>query len=332
MQARSVNLIVRSNGAGLTRDMQLLAGILRGAGYDVTVTQLGHRSRLSNRLRRLHARVRRLVRGWMHGELNARYDINIMLEHVRADLFQQAHRNVLIPNPEWFKPEWRSELPRFDRIFAKTRHAERIFGELGCKLSYIGFTSEDCRVPDVPRQPGFFHGPGRSGNKGTLPLIELWSRHPQWPTLTIVWRRKRVEIPPLPANVRLIREFMEEKTLRRLQNAHAFHLCPSQTEGYGHSLVESLSLGAVTITVDGEPMNELVTPERGVLAAAHAAGTQELATLYDFDAEAMAAAVDRCLAMSEDERARLGASARQWFEHNDRAFRQRFLDAVAALL
>jgi len=331
MHARSVNLIVRSNGAGLTRDMELLAGVLRGAGYDVTVTHMGHRGRLSNRLKRLHARLRRLWRGWRRGVLNARYDVNIMLEHVRPELFAQAQRNVLIPNPEWFEQKWTRELPRFDRVFVKTRHGERLFGALQCPTTLIGFTSEDCRRGGVPLQPGFFHGPGRSGNKGTLPLIELWSRHPEWPTLTIVWRRKRVEIPPLPANVRLIRDFMDEDELRRLQNSHAFHLCPSQTEGYGHSLVESLSLGQVTITVDGEPMNELVTSERGVLVAAHATGKQELATLYDFDTAAMEAAVERCLAMPEEERTRLGLHARAWYDANREAFPRRFLDALAAL-
>ncbi|WP_266169139.1 glycosyltransferase [Dyella subtropica] len=331
MQTRSVNLIVRSNGAGLTRDMQLLAGILRGAGYDITLTQLGHRGRLSNRLRRLHARVRRLWRGWMRGVLNARYDINIMIEHVRPELFRHAHHNVLIPNPEWFHSEWLPHLPRFDRVFAKTRHAERIFGELNCKTTYIGFTSEDCRLAGVVRQPGFFHGPGRSGNKGTLPLIELWSKHPEWPTLTVVWRRKRVNIPELPPNVRLIRHYMEEQELRRLQNAHAFHLCPSQTEGYGHSLVESLSLGAVTVTVDGEPMNELITPDRGVLVAAHATGRQELATLYDFDMDSMRQAVERCISMPNEEQALLGRAARHWYEGNQKTFPKLLLDAIAAL-
>ncbi|MFC4763221.1 glycosyltransferase [Dyella koreensis] len=331
MHTRSVNLIVRSNGAGLTRDMELLAGILRGAGYDITLTQLGHRARLSNRMRRLHARVRRLWRGWMRGVLNARYDINIMIEHVRPELFRHAHHNVLIPNPEWFHAEWLPELPHFDRVLVKTRHAERIFGELQCKTTYIGFTSEDCRVAGVTRQPGFFHGPGRSGNKGTLPLIELWSKHPEWPMLTVVWRRKRVQIPELPPNVRLIRHYMEEQELRRLQNAHAFHLCPSQTEGYGHSLVESLSVGAVTVTVDGEPMNELITAERGVLVAAHASGKQELATLYDFDTDAMRAAVERCLAMPASEQARLGEAARAWYEDNQQAFPNRLMDAINRL-
>lgn len=327
----NINLIARDNGAGLSRDLRLLARLLADAGHDVTITGLGHRGRLGNRLRRLHARLRRLLRGWFAGHFNARYDINLMLEHVRPEMFDQAHANVLVPNPEWFHAEWLPQLAGFERVLAKTHHAERLFGALGCRTAFIGFTGEDCLLADVPREASFFHGPGRSGNKGTLPLLELWAKHPEWPRLTVVWRRKRVELPPLPANVTLIQDFLTEAELRRLQNASAFHLCPSQTEGYGHSIAESLSVGAVVITTDAEPMNELVTPERGVLVAAHAQGKQELATLYDFDPAAMEAAVARCLAMSPQERQRLGDAARTWFLGNRREFEQRFRDAVAAV-
>ena len=325
----NINLIARDNGAGLSRDMHLLADLLREGGHDVTITGLGHRSRLSNRLRRLHARLRRLLRGWFHGELNARYDINIMLEHVRPESFDQAHINILIPNPEWFRAEWLPELPQIDLIFAKTRHAEQIFGKLGCRVVPIGFTGIDCQDTRVERQPTFFHAPGRSSNKGTQPLLDLWTQHPEWPALTVVWRRKRVELAELPPNVKLIREYLPEAELKRLHNANLFHLCPSQTEGYGHSLAESLSTGCVTLTTDAEPMNELVTAERGVLVAAHAAGIQELATLYDFDLEAMRAAIERCIAMPERERAALGHAARAWYEHNRHAFQQRLLAAIA---
>lgn len=328
MQARSVNLIYRDNGAGLTRDMELLRAILREAGFDVTVTQTGHRGRLGNRLRRLHARLRRLARGWWRGQIHARYDVNLMLEEVHPALLDQAHRNVLIPNPEWFREEWKAWLPRFDRVFAKTEHARRLFAELGCAATYIGFTCEDRRLSAAMPAEGFFHGAGRSANKGTLPLLELWARHPEWPTLTVVWRCREAD-RPAPANVAFVRDFLDDGELRRLQNAHAFHLCPSQTEGYGHSLAESLSLGAVVVTLDKEPMNELVTPERGVLVAAAITGQQHLATLYDAEPDAMAAAIERCLRMPGEERQRLGAAARQWYEANDRAFRQRLLDALA---
>lgn len=317
---KNIHLIARDNGAGLSRDLQLLAETLREAGHQVTVSKLGHRGRLGNRLRQLHATLRAGLTRLSGGRLRHRFDINLMIEHVRPEFFKQARHNLLLPNPEWFREEWLGQLPRFDLVLCKTRHAERLFGALGATTRFVGFTSEDRRQQDVPRRPGFFHGPGRSGNKGTLPLLALWAKHPQWPPLVVVWRRKQVELPALPTNVTVHRDYLDEAELRRLQNSYRFHLCPSQTEGYGHSIAESLSTGAVTLTLDAEPMNELVTPQRGVLVAAHAEGTQRLATLYGFDEAAMTAAIERCLAMPAAEADRLGSAARAWFEQNRQAF------------
>ncbi|KRE94483.1 hypothetical protein ASG87_17950 [Frateuria sp. Soil773] len=321
-----INLITHDNGAGLTRDMRLMESTLHAMGHTVTTAKLGHRGRLRNRLRRLGAR---LHRNWWDGRLDTRYDINIMLEHVRPELFAQARFNILMPNPEWFRPEWLGDLKRFDLVLAKTRHAERIFEQLECRTHRTGFTCEDNFMADVPRTPTFFHGPGRSVNKGTLPLLELWRKHPEWPRLTVVWRNNRhMEISP-PSNVTLITDYLEADELRRLQNASRFHLCPSQTEGYGHSIAESLSVGAVVVSTDAEPMNELVTDERGVPVRACARGTQHLATLYDFDPASMEAAIERCVAMPPEEQQRIGRAARDWFLASRNDFEHRLGEALA---
>lgn len=328
----SINLIARDNGAGITRDLRLLADVLRGAGYQVSITGLGHRGRLGNRLRRLRERLRRLAGGWLSGQLNARYDLNLFIEQLRPEYCGQARLNVLLPNPEWFHDAWIEHLPKMDLVLAKTEHAERLFRALGCRTRRVGFAGEDCLDREQPRQPDFFHGPGRSGNKGTLPLLDLWARHPEWPRLTVVWRRKRVELPPLPANVVIHRDYLEQDQLRRLQNSSHFHLCPSQTEGYGHSLIEAMSCAAVTLATDGEPMNELIQPDRGVLVAAHEGARQAQAVLYDFDTASMEAAVRRCIEMPAAEREALGRAAREWYEQACRQFPPQLLAALAELL
>jgi glycosyltransferase involved in cell wall biosynthesis len=116
-----------------------------------------------------------------------------------------------------------------------------------------------------------------------------------------------------------------------LQNTHAFHLCPSETEGYGHYIVEALSVGAVVVSVDAPPMNELVTPEHGILAPFARTGTQRLATTYFFDDEGMEATIERLLALPDVECNALGRRARGWYEQNDRAFRSRIVEALHAL-
>ena len=312
-------LIARDNNAGLSRDLPLLAQALQRAGCSTHLTGLPHRGRFAEWLTRL-----RLARK------APAFDVNVMLERIRPEFMRAATRNVLVPNPEYFRPQDKAALPLIDAVWVKTRHAERLFQAFGGSTRYVGFTSADRYDAGIQRKQAFFHGPGRSGNKGTQALLALWRKHPQWPMLTVAWRRKRVEIDTIPANVTLIREHLSDSQYRRLQNEHRFHLCPSQTEGFGHYLVEAMSCRAVVVTLDAEPMNELVTAERGVLVPAHAIGTQDLATCYGFTDAAMETAIERCLSMDEAATERMGESARTWYDTNDADFPARLLNALHA--
>ncbi|GLQ88216.1 glycosyltransferase [Dyella flagellata] len=312
-------VIGRDNGAGLSRDIALLSRNLIGAGVDVTASALPHRGRLAEWTTRL-----RLL-----GRPPA-FDLNIMLERIRPEFSRAARHNVLIPNPEYFRPRDRAALNSLDAVWVKTRHAERLFQALGMPVRYIGFTSMDCRRTEVPRERSFFHGPGRSNNKGTQALLELWAQHPDWPVLTVVWRRKRTEPMQLPANVKMISHHLDDDAYRRLQNAHRFHLCPSQTEGFGHYIVEAMSCAAVVITLDAEPMHELVAPERGILVPARPCGQQDLADRFGFDAKDMATAIERCIALSDAQTQVLGKAARSWYENEVSSFPQRLSEALMA--
>ena len=85
------------------------------------------------------------------------------------------------------------------------------------------------------------------------------------------------------------------------------------------------------LTTDAPPMNELVTPDRGILVPYSRTGTQRLATTYFVDADAVGAGVERMLALDAPQRRILQERARDWYERNDREFRQRIVEAVAEL-
>jgi hypothetical protein len=323
----SVHLLARDNGAGLSRDLAILARAIAEAGFDLTLSAIGQGGlRRQARLATLRAKL--AWRSVRHGGERARFDVNLMDERIWPDFLPLARSNVLMPHPEWFKREWLPLLQSLDRVFAKTRHAVPIFEAQGCRTDFVGFTSIDRMLPDVTREPTFFHLGGRSVNKGTQPLIDAWLRHPQWPMLTII-QRAPLQLPPsLPANLRLITDYLDDAELRAMQNRHAFHLCPSETEGFGHHLVEGMSVGAITLATDAPPMNEMITNERGVLAAYSRTGTQQLATTYFVDDTALDAGVQRMIALDAGERRALGERARAWWEQNDRAFRQRLSAAI----
>jgi glycosyltransferase involved in cell wall biosynthesis len=117
-----------------------------------------------------------------------------------------------------------------------------------------------------------------------------------------------------------------------LQNAHLFHLCPSETEGFGHYIAEAMSVGAVVVTLDAPPMNEMITPGRGLLLPYARTGTQHLAVTYHFDDAAMEAAVMRAIMLDDAQCRVFGAAARAWYESERAALPKRLDGALRGLV
>ena len=185
----------------------------------------------------------------------------------------------------------------------------------------------------VARERTFFHLAGRSQNKGTQRLLDLWRRHPEWPRLTVVQNpREAKPIEAAVANIDHRVDYIDDAELRRLQNANWYHLCLSETEGFGHYLVEAMSVAAIAITTDAAPMNELIQPDRGVLVGYSATGIQHLATTYFFDEDVLETEIQRLLAAPDEELRQIGDQAREWFLANDRGFSRRLQLALTPLL
>lgn len=319
----SIRVISRDNGVGLTRDLALMARTLSTAGFPVQ--RVGFKKGgMQTRLREGGLWVSRALRG--------RVPLQIFSERVYPRCLPLGQCNVLVPNPEWMLPKWLSYLPDFDRVLCKTRHAERIFRDLGCRTSLVGFTSEDRYDPQVPRQRAFFHLAGRSSAKGTRVLLDAWSQHPQWPLLTVVQNPRTAGVQVRAANIDHRIDYIDEGELRRLQNAHAFHICPSEAEGFGHYLMEAMSVGAVTLTTDGEPMNELVSAQRGILIPPSITQRRRLVSYYHVDVAGIEQAVATALALPDEHLQQIGMQARDYYRNNHEAFVARFRGAVLPLL
>lgn len=325
-----VNLVAADNGAGLTRDLHLLAGVLAEAGIDITITAL-RRGKLRKWFRPCLVRAGNALRRLLRQKPPFR--MNLMQEHIRAEYLPWAEINVLVPNPEYLLQSDIDLLQRMDCVFVKTRHADEIMTRLGSRTEYIGFTSEDRGDDRVPRERAFLHVAGKSGNKGTQAVLAAWRRHPHWPQLTVVKRSKHLpQSEPIPANVIRLTQYLADDVLRELQNSHRFHLCPSRTEGFGHYLLEALGVGAVTLTTDGAPMNELVTAERGILIPVTRTGRQAMATTWLADEAGIAEAVERALILDEAQCEKLSEAARGFFLENDRMFHDRIVTIVNSWL
>jgi hypothetical protein len=325
--ALKLRLIGKSNGVGLSRDLELLGAALSACGCEVTQHACERRDRRRRRslLTRLAMRVSRLRGAAAHTP----FDVNVMLEHIWPQFVQHARCNVLVPNPEWTDPRDVAMLSIADRVWAKTAMAEAVFAGRGSRCLRIGFDSNDRLQQGVERLPQFLHIAGRSPLKGTERLLALWQRHPQWPRLTVVQDKPARAGQTAAANIVHDGRFLSDQELRTLQNSHRFHLCLSEAEGWGHYIAEAMSVGAVALTCDAAPMNELIGPDRGVLVGVHLGERHNLARIARFDETALEAAVEASLALGTAQLDAIGAAARRWFVLNKQGFVARVQRAVA---
>lgn len=266
-----------------------------------------------------------------------RYDVNLFLERLHYKYFPMAKRNVLIPNPEWF-PIYRMEsLPGIDVVLCKTFDAMRIFEKLGKDTRYIGFTSKDVYRNSLAacHEVRALHIAGQSPSKGTKSLLRVWRKHPEWPTLTILQRPSPVNSDldtTESTNIRMLHGRIPEVHLLEMIRAHSVYILPSVVEGYGQSLVEGMSAGAVVITTNGAPMNEIVSEGRGVLVNVAKTEPMSLGMRHYVDELDLERKIANVLTWSKQQRMVTGAAAREWYLENDKSFRHRFVESIRDII
>lgn len=217
--------------------------------------------------------------------------------------------------------------------------------QLSYSVFYTKHTSPDVFQPEVDRDwNSFLHLAGFSPFKNTRVIVQAWAKHPEWPKLVLRvikadicawiedtfggadggdWKLANVDYKcgsePLAVK-------------NALQNRIGLHLCPSETEGFGHYINEARSVGALILTTNVAPMNELVDEKSGVLVGhPRAWWWQTKGDLFMPLARASVAeieqGVEQILLMSIEERQRMGRRARSKFLE-DRTY---FLNAMTAL-
>ncbi|KAJ0412342.1 hypothetical protein ATCC90586_009532 [Pythium insidiosum] len=215
--------------------------------------------------------------------------------------------------------------------------------QMGYTVFYTKHSSHDVYRPEMERDwTSFLHLAGWSPFKNTRVIVQSWARHPEWPRLVLRvikadicawieetygvgdhWRLANVDYKCAtePLDVKL-----------ELQNKIGLHLCPSATEGFGHYINEARSAGALILTTDVAPMNELVDNDSGVLVGRPREWWWQtkgdlFMPLAHVEIEDIEQGVERILLMSIDERKRLGRRARVRYLE-DRTY---FMNAMAAL-
>lgn len=333
-----VNIIYRDNGQGLSRDAQLLAALLRGNGHRVTLSGMPPQVPTGD-IRFLPERCTGLwreasltfERRWRRRRARVPWDINIFLESIDTRYLPLAKKNLFFPNQEWLTTADQQLMSSsIDLVLFKSRHAETLLASEAGPSAYVGFTSDDRRLEHVETDwNAALHVAGWNRHKGTQPLVRSWSTHPQWPELTIV--AMTVDESASGPNTRIVRARIPDPELRQLQNARGIHFCLSEAEGFGHSINEARSCGAVVVVTNAPPMNELITEDTGLLVDYASTTPMARGTRYRIGDDALGPTVERLLSLSVNQRRALGRCARQQYERDDERFSQTFLRIVAEL-
>ena len=330
--------IISWDGGGLGTDIDVLTNALKRAGCDVSFKGRKHRRPRS----RGHSLIMTvgvvMAQRWAALTRRTQFDVNFFIESVFPEYLPTGRVNCLFVHPEWFRDENIAHLPLLDFVLCKTPSGVEAFRGLPVVCRNLCFTSPDKKIPGYVRRGPIrcLHLSGQSAVKGTEAVVDAWSRHPEWPELTVVRRARRYggeEAPPLPplSNVRYETDYVPDHRLQELQNECEVHVIPSQAEGYGHVIGEAMGCGAVVVTTDAPPMNELVTPERGVLIRVARSEPMRRSMKNYIDVSDLEVKLNHVFAMLPERRAEFGRNARAWYEAQHARFEsslEAFLDEL----
>lgn len=263
--------------------------------------------------------------------------VAIFLERVfERPFFENYKSRILLPNPEWFLPEDVESAGRMiDAVFHRSRFSyEHLAPHLpDARHHHVGFTSRDpgLRVSDY-RTCAHFRG--KATTRHSQLLIDLWAKRADLPRLSLqaygqdigLNTRRWIE----DGNLRLFLGFFpEHETYFRELAASGIHLCTSAVEGFGHYINESRAMGALVVTLDAPPMNELIRPDFGVLVPTVDSAPLHMGVRHDTTIDLIEAAIDQVQSLSHVRRAEMGANAREAFEQDQKLMLARLTEALA---
>lgn len=296
-----------SNGVGLQRDYELLRTILLTAGHQVCGVQFNAAHR------------------------GPQVDLNIFIETVVPQLLSLGIKNWLIPNPEWFQPQFLSVLGQFQKVLCKTADAMKIFRQISkdqgltLPVELIGWESRDFYDPAIPREHKFLHVAGNSNMKNTQAILYAWGTGRMRLPVTVVSEVYSSGSPVTNVN---FRRRVTDEELKILMNSHRFHLCTSHYEGWGHALHESLAVGAVILATAQPPMDESPAAVRVGVQGARA---QCLAQTWSVSGPDLLVGAQAVEAMSGEELENYSAIARSAFLEKTDFFRRKIQEVLSEI-
>ncbi len=309
-------VILCGNSLGLENDSLVLRAALKKASSSIQSKLILGRKNL---LRKIWSIVQILK-----NKVSGKTLIFIHMEEVQSKLTWMATKNYLIPNQDWFRSDTEKVTLTDENIIllCKTRDALRAFSDIKDRSYYLGFTSLDRHQNRVKKDyKKCLHLAGKSEKKGTLTVIEAWKKHLDWPPLTLQSTvEAHIKLARNVPNINLITSNQSGDDLLNLMNSHGVHICISEMEGFGHYIVEALSTGAIVVTTDGAPMNELVTSKSGYLIPCEETYQQYRAKGFTINESEFEQAIYTIVGMKNDDLLLMSVNSRKRYQELTSSF------------
>jgi len=187
-------------------------------------------------------------------------DVNIFLEVVNPCLFAYARRNIWIPNQEWTYKTWIPYMTMFDEIWVKTTEARECFNKASnykANVKYIGWSSIDKGWNPTTVKKNYskaFVPVGKNIFRNPKPIFQAYKRmkatvpsiYSKLPVLHVVYSSAHINVyspPEISDKVILRGEVLPEDEYDELLKECGLCICLSAAEGFGHAVVEAMSVG-----------------------------------------------------------------------------------------
>lgn len=257
--------------------------------------------------------------------------IETLFEHKNLHHYS---KKILIPNVEWLTHK---DCIRAEALITDFWHKSKFSLDSLIKLYpekkhfYLGFTSPRFESAALDYEK-FAHFAGKSKYRHSQDIVNIWLANIDLPPLTFQAYNLGISLPfwlKVKGNLRMHLGALEQERYENEFIQHGVHICTSQMEGFGHYINEARSIGALILTLDAPPMNELIDRRSGILIPVtkrqpHLNGFRYIAT-----PSAIKQRIVEVTAMSPSERAVLGANAKNRFEKEKELFFQKLTSIVA---
>lgn len=295
------------SGLGLAKDANILKKTLNELGYECQIIATKPELNWIDKLKEFPSRIirrfnlfpfyRSIIKicPWKNNT------VSIHLETIAFKNLFTSKKNILLPNQELFDRRQFVYMPFIDQVWCKSKLALNIFTELGYNSIYTGFYTELNYQPQYPKKNNsFFTRIGMTPYRGAEKLARIWEKHPEWPTLKMVIPTSMK--PAINANnVEFIAPLQNTKDFYLLAESTKFHIYLTEAEGFGHSIVESLSYGAITLITDAAPMNEYADEKSAIMIPADFVGNITLSPRFCSSDSVIEDAIETALRMDNSE-------------------------------